>query len=917
MPISIYPPILQSTQVAFPADTSVYNIRFNLQKVTTVNEVKAGHIQIRIMQQSNNKTVVSTNYKDGTIYKPGSDLDESNYATDGYYQIAINRSDLNSRYAWLPDTFYKIQMRFGTTPMYSSTSEFATWKQQQIDNQTFSEWSTVMLVKAITPPNPQIVNAGDVYTDVISTDQLEPTLTPLFIGVTSSSSEIIKSYKFDLYKGEVILEDIKFTDKLDTSDWQEHRANKQDQWRFKRILEDEEQYTVIYSIITENGYAATATPYTFKVARTHLREPIDQVHLIIDSEDRYCKDNGCINIKLTIDTSFSGCLVLTRASERDNYAFYDDLKYFTFSQAQFEEQLIYRDFTVESGVKYKYVIQLENSAGLRSSPPSDLDTSPHWVDFEYSYLFHNGVQLRLMYNQKLSSFKHTTLTSKQDTLGDKYPHLVRNGYAYYAEFPISGTISFQMDQEDNTFFDTSSIARDKFRRIAFKEEQLEFDPVINSNLTDNNIFIERRFREKAEEFLNNFDYKLYKSPTEGNIVVVLHNVSLTPNTTVNRMIYDFNATAYEVLENTIPNLDKFGIIEIGHFQQRTSDTSRSTSFGQIIGLYTTNEVTSIDIYEQIKQQEELELGNEDKLFLQYLNQFWVERYPHISYTNEIMELRSQLTELEIVGDKEKVEEVRELIDTYTKLDNAIQQAAPQSPILLEVNGSPIVVAPNKIYSVKEPIKSLKLTKSPYPIIINYICTLNQDVNPDIGVPSSIDSSRIWGQVSGIFTGTDSILRQYKYDYGKGNPPWRIYNDPILKDDRVGHVVIDSTNYNVYKTINLYDIIEEEVRHQVEYIYSVTEGFSYNEKQKAWLNAAGTIEYAFDQIEAIDIETDPGTIILIGKDVSSAVPVRVNLNGRYVIKPTDGMIKYIAFKDGCYALVNYKCTTTATKIKKGV
>jgi hypothetical protein len=66
-------------------------------------------------------------------------------------------------------------------------------------------------------------------------------------------------------------------------------------------------------------------------------------------------------------------------------------------------------------------------------------------------LYHNGVQLRLQYNQKLSSFKHSTLTSKQDTLGSKYPHLVRNGYAYYAEFPISGLISLHMDN-DNTFF---------------------------------------------------------------------------------------------------------------------------------------------------------------------------------------------------------------------------------------------------------------------------------------------------------------------------------------------------------------------------------------------------------------------------------------------------------------------------------
>ena len=39
---------------------------------------------------------------------------------------------------------------------------------------------------------------------------------------------------------------------------------------------------------------------------------------------------------------------------------------------------------------------------------------------------------------------------------------------------------------------------------------------------------------------------MYKSPTEGNIVVKLMNVSLTPNQQLGRMIYDFTCTAYEV-----------------------------------------------------------------------------------------------------------------------------------------------------------------------------------------------------------------------------------------------------------------------------------------------------------------------------------------------------------------------------------
>nr|DAN98159.1 MAG TPA: hypothetical protein [Caudoviricetes sp.] len=81
-----------------------------------------------------------------------------------------------------------------------------------------------------------------------------------------------------------------------------------------------------------------------------------------------------------------------------------------------------------------------------------------------------------------------------------------------------------------------------------------------------------------EEFLNDFNYKLFKSSTEGNIIIGLLNVSLTPNNTVGRMIYSFSATAYEVLENTIENLNEVNIINIGKFESLASE-DRINSFG--------------------------------------------------------------------------------------------------------------------------------------------------------------------------------------------------------------------------------------------------------------------------------------------------------------------------------------------------
>jgi hypothetical protein len=41
------------------------------------------------------------------------------------------------------------------------------------------------------------------------------------------------------------------------------------------------------------------------------------------------------------------------------------------------------------------------------------------------------------------------------------------------------------------------------------------------------------------EWLNNGEAKIFRSPTEGNYIVRLMNVSLTPNDTLGRMLHTF------------------------------------------------------------------------------------------------------------------------------------------------------------------------------------------------------------------------------------------------------------------------------------------------------------------------------------------------------------------------------------------
>lgn len=902
MPISIYPPTLQSTQPAFLATTPDYEIKYTLQKVTSAETIK--HIQIRVVEQRSNSSIVNTSkYPDNIIYK---NVDLTKEASP--YGIKILTSDL--RKPWSPGVCYKIQLRFGSTSFPSDLSAFAAWKKEQINNQTFSEWSTVMVIKAIAQPEVYIENAGTLRTDVIASKQTEASLTPLFVGdyIDNASEEPLEKYKFDLYDetGKTLIE---------SSDWIQAVSGKNCSHRFKTMLTNNESYRVYFSIVTRNGYE-TRTYYDFQAIKVYL-ESLTDVSIRVDDADVFCRENGCMRIYLTAKNPLTGCYVLTRTSEESNYQVYEDLKYFNYFEEEFSDTLLYIDYIIESGIKYKYAFQYQNSQGLRSAPLQEdgMTVPSRSVDFEYSYIYRDGVQLRLKFNQKLSSFKHTTLASKQDTLGDQFPRLSKNGYAYYAEFPISGLISFQMD-EDQTFFTLKTdgyyynnelvIPADKFSvsTATRGDESVPSYLPIDSSITDNNIFVERKFREKAEQFLNDFTYKLYKSPTEGNIVIGLINLSMTPNASLGRMIFEFSATAYEVLENTIDDLNEVGIIDVGIFNNEVS-TEIQTSFGQIDGIYLGCPEGN-DIYNLIKQQEEIAVGDgRYKLSLVNVNSFWIERYPTIDFDGKIYELEAQKAE-------EDTKEIEAELVRWRALKEAASNA-PSSAVRLSVNGSDVIVAPNRLYSVREGVNSLSMTSVKYPIIVNYVCSLTRERNDAVGEVGSIDTSRIWGQVSGIFSGTDKVLKNYKYYYGPGETPYRIYSDSAEKTDKLGRILVDNTNYNVYKTVNLYDIIEEETRKQVEFIYNVSGGFKQDENGK-WTD--GIIYYTFSDITAFDIEADPNTILYIGKqpDGSDKQPVILGPTGRYTLSPMDGMIKYIALQKPQFAVINYKCLTTQTTMK---
>ena len=213
---------------------------------------------------------------------------------------------------------------------------------------------------------------------------------------------------------------------------------------------------------------------------------------------------------------------------------------------------------------YKYrIIQLDNNDNAVAASKDEMKIES---DFEDIFLCNKEKQLPIKYNPNITGFKWVTQDSITNSLGGRYPIVRRNGDSKYRQFNLSGTLYFD---PDTVGFDSVNSNLSQFFPnetstlfISINEVALKIWNLTNwkESLTDNQHTIyENRFKEAAIDFLTDGKPKLFKSPTEGLILVHLTNVSFTPNKTLGRRIYDFSATLTEFAEANEENLARYGV----------------------------------------------------------------------------------------------------------------------------------------------------------------------------------------------------------------------------------------------------------------------------------------------------------------------------------------------------------------------
>ena len=532
--INLYPPIVNTYMPAFLADGTC-RIYFSLSQYNAKADIE--NVQVTLRKQDVNDSMLDRSQYPSEIMITPLFEDTTRKSNDKYY-IEITANDVQNE-KWEINTYYRVQMRFtkAGTEEAPTNNKLDTWLAANLNN--FSEWSTVCLIRGISKPSLE-VDGIDSETGTITWSLANTVITGELKFENEEETDTLKNYQVKLYNG---------NKELLTDSGLLYANNYNNINSFN--------YTLKYNFEVNKEYSftidyTTMAGYTSQITREFLVTQGDVEELDINISAQADPENGRIGINLKRNgtaEAMIATLVIRRSSSKENFSIWEDMYYHELNGS--EVKVTWYDTTVESDVWYKYSVQRINEQNQRGMY-KEIKT-PILVRFEDMFLTVGDKQLKVKFNPTVSSYKKVIQESRTDTLGSKYPFVRRNGYAEYVQFPIGGMISFFMD-EDELFTSKAELFGDSLKLYTNYNDA-------NRIGYANDYIYERKFRDKVIEFLYDEEIKLFRSPTEGNMLIKVMDASLTPNTQLGRYLWSFSATAYEMADCTIEQMREYKILK--------------------------------------------------------------------------------------------------------------------------------------------------------------------------------------------------------------------------------------------------------------------------------------------------------------------------------------------------------------------
>lgn len=417
---------------------------------------------------------------------------------------------------------------------------------------------------------------------------------------TTSGSEYLQYYQIQIRnESEEIIEDsgkiyVTEKDKMNSFYWLCDMTN----------TATEKTYTVSLTFTTNNQYTFSKD-FQFKLIETSIIEfnPVWNFNKRVlpengvEKEVLVTSEDGLVTITVDVPSVLPpGYLFIKRACSKDNYKKWELIDCTYMEDGENISRTIV-DRTVGSLVNYKYSCQYLTQKGswTRTAFTQEEIVYPDFYDILIS---RGNKQLAIRYNEQIASMTPVINRVKIDTLGGKYPKFAENAKLNYKQFNLTGLITAESDYnrcfmndldypEQMKNYDDNIGGAYAIRNDTVKEEFIDQNngtytadivdasTYINKRKRDtqkntyhdlypmDNWWWEREFREEAIKWLNDGEPKLYRSMTEGNMIVMLNDITLTPNIQLGRRIWNFSATVYEVGDGySLEELEALGIYSI-------------------------------------------------------------------------------------------------------------------------------------------------------------------------------------------------------------------------------------------------------------------------------------------------------------------------------------------------------------------
>ena len=516
---TLFAPQVRAVQPAFvynKDNESKVKVYFNSSLYNTANDVK--YILYTIIDP-NKASTWGTNSMIKTVAGPVGYLYEvfditKEDSNTGEYYIEIDLANPTKFETFTRNQFYQVQLYFCDRDFISNNIITQSWLNDNKDNISVASQATLIRpISALKDDFPVFETLSDTL------------------------------YDLSLIKGIIVYEDNSTIETIDTC-WFEVGSQKSEIIKNQLGLDFEipikfslnaGSYKGHFYYITKNGYKKEY-----------------EVDFTIES---YGTSGS-----LSVESNSFGCISIPGSAgkklqrKEESQAHWDTIHTYT-------DGNLYYDYDIQNLNEYHYRLIDGDTASATESAVK--------ISFEDIFLSDKDIMLAVKYNPNISGYKYVTQEGITNTLGGKYPVIRKNGDTRYRQFNLSGTLYMNASEYDETGASTSVVEQnysDFFDHLG-EQPSLYIKDLNSLQGYTNKDRLERQAREIAIDFLTNKSVKLFRSPTEGNMIVYLSNVFFTPNKQLGRAVWDFSATVTEVCEYNMENIKKYNLNDGRCFQE--------------------------------------------------------------------------------------------------------------------------------------------------------------------------------------------------------------------------------------------------------------------------------------------------------------------------------------------------------------